>query len=251
MSSMTGRLVRTAVAEIAVAAPCRDRSRTAARAACRGPARGRSGRRSTCGARSPTTASTGSTGTTRPMRKVTSSRPEEGDGDGDEDPARRPAAQAGRARAAPFPVGRSSAMRAQPLVTCEEVVGVERRPDHAARRRSCAGACTSICWNMITKGDGLPLSRCSSSYIFRALGGVALEHRGIGLLGHLGMSQALRQASGLALASSELSGLRGEGVGVGVRVLIVRAPAGRCRCRGCGRGTWSASACRRRGSARS
>ena len=39
-----------------------------------------------------------------------------------------------------------------------------------------------------------------------------------------GMSQALRQASGLLFASSPLSTFDREGLGVGVRVLIVRPP---------------------------
>ena len=58
-----------------------------------------------------------------------------------------------------------------------------------------------------------------------ALGGVTLEHRGLGNLGHLGDVPGVAPGQRLALASSALSGLHREGLGVGVRVLIVRPPA--------------------------
>src|SRR3546814_14930700 len=73
---------------------------------------------------------------------------------------------------------------------------------------SARTAATSICWNMMTKGDVAWWTFWSSRYISARLAESRSRAAASALFVISGMSQALRQASGLDWASSELSGLR-------------------------------------------
>ena len=92
--------------------------------------------RRAAGARSPTTASTGSIGMTRPITKVTSEQAEEGDRDGQRAKPRdaaRSDASAGASRAAPARLPPAAPIeRSRPWSTSPERVVVEGRADDEA-----------------------------------------------------------------------------------------------------------------------
>ena len=69
-------------------------------------------------------------------------------------------------------------------------------------------AATSVCWNMMTKGEVAWWIFWISRYISARLAGSLSRTAASAILVISGISQELRQASGLDLASSELSGLR-------------------------------------------
>ena len=174
----------------------------------------RRARRRFAGARSPTIASTGSIGMTRPMKKVTASSPRKVIAATTQETQHAPMAREEALRRL-LPRFRCRARRSdnEPdsagslLCDRRHEVGVEGRPELEALDVLAQARDLGLLEDMMN-GPCLADLLLQILVHLGALGGVTLEQRRLGLsCQSAGTSQALRQASVLSLESSALSGL--------------------------------------------